>query len=90
MLFPSSAQAHHRFEMRDQQSGRKSNNGIETMEINSEEAADTQMFDQREKVQRDSAWALSGTGEEGRAEGVFCRRSIEVVANDKSRSNQLG
>jgi len=90
VLSSSSAQAHHRFEMRDQQSGRKLNNGIETMDINSEKAEDKQMFDQRENARRDYAWAIPRNWEVRRAEGVFCRRSIEVVANNESRSNELG
>jgi predicted transposase/invertase (TIGR01784 family) len=113
-LFPESAQPHHCFEMRDQQSGRKLDNAIEvhtvelikynldegtisqatnleqwaflllraqdyaaatlkrllpgiefktaieTIEIISEKTEDKQMYDQREKAQRDYEWAISG------------------------------
>ena len=123
VLFPDSAQAHHCFEMRDQQSGRKLENAIEvhtveltkynlevetisqasklkqwaflllraqdydavtlkrllpgiefetaieTIEMISEKTEDKQMYDQREKAQRDYEWALSGAREEGREEG---------------------
>jgi len=42
---------------------------IETIEIISEKTEDKQMYDQREKTQRDYEWALSGAREEGREEG---------------------
>jgi predicted transposase/invertase (TIGR01784 family) len=124
VLFPSSAQAHHCFEMRDQRSGRKLDNAIEvhtveltkynleeetisqatkldqwaflllraqdydaatlrrllpgidfetaieTIQIISERTEDKQMYDQREKAQRDYEWALSGAREEGERLGV--------------------
>jgi predicted transposase/invertase (TIGR01784 family) len=123
VLFTGSPQAHHRFEMRDQQSGRKLDNAIEvhtveltkynleevtisqasklnqwaflllraqdydaltlgrllpavefetaieTIKIISEKTEDKQMYDQREKAQRDYEWALSGAREEGREAG---------------------
>jgi flagellar biosynthesis/type III secretory pathway protein FliH len=42
---------------------------IETIQIISEKTEDKQMYDQREKAQRDYEWALSGAREEGREEG---------------------
>jgi predicted transposase/invertase (TIGR01784 family) len=123
ILFPGTRQAHHRFEMRDWESGRKLENAIEvhtveltkynlteesisqankleqwaflllraqdydaatlrrllpglefetaieTIEIISEKTEDKQMYDQREKAQRDYEWALSGARDEGREEG---------------------
>ena len=42
---------------------------INTIEIISEKTEDKQMYDQREKAQRDYEWALSGAREEGREEG---------------------
>lgn len=123
VLFPSSIQAHHRFEMRDRESGRKLDNAIEvhtveltkynlseetisqaskleqwaflllraqdydaatlkrllpgiefetaidTIEIISEKTKDKQMYDQREKAQRDYEWAISGARQEGEQEG---------------------
>jgi len=42
---------------------------IETIEIISEKTEDKQMYDQREKAQRDYEWALSGAREEGKVEG---------------------
>ncbi len=42
---------------------------IDTIEIISEKTEDKQMYDQREKAQRDYEWALSGAREEGREEG---------------------
>ncbi|XZE56133.1 Rpn family recombination-promoting nuclease/putative transposase [Planctomycetaceae bacterium SH139] len=123
VLFPQSAQAHHRFEMLDRESGRKLENAIEvhtvelskynlaegtiskasnlerwaflllraqdyeaamlkrllpgiefetaieTIEIISAKTEDKQMYDQREKAQRDFEWAISGARKEGREEG---------------------
>jgi predicted transposase/invertase (TIGR01784 family) len=42
---------------------------INTIQIISEKTEDKQMYDQREKAQRDYEWALSGAREEGREEG---------------------
>ena len=42
---------------------------IKTIAIISAKAEDRQMYDQREKAQRDYNWAISGAREEGRAEG---------------------
>ena len=42
---------------------------IDTIEIISEKTEDKQMYDQREKAQRDYEWALSGARQEGREEG---------------------
>jgi len=42
---------------------------IDTIEIISAKTEDKQMYDQREKAQRDYEWALSGAREEGREEG---------------------
>lgn len=42
---------------------------IRTIEIISAKKEDKQMYDQREKAQRDYEWALSGAREEGREEG---------------------
>jgi predicted transposase/invertase (TIGR01784 family) len=124
ILFPNTEQAHHQFEMRDRESGRKLDNAIEvhtveltkynleeetisqdskleqwaflllkaqdydaetlkrllpgiefetaidTIEIISEKTEDKQMYDQREKAQRDYEWALSGAREEGERLGI--------------------
>jgi predicted transposase/invertase (TIGR01784 family) len=43
---------------------------ISTIEIISEKTEDKQMYDQREKAQRDYEWAISGAREEGREEGM--------------------
>jgi predicted transposase/invertase (TIGR01784 family) len=43
---------------------------IETIEVISEKTEDKQMYDQREKAQRDYEWALSGAKQEGREEGL--------------------
>lgn len=43
---------------------------IETIETISVKTEDKQMYDQREKAQRDYEWALSGAREEGVAEGI--------------------
>jgi hypothetical protein len=43
---------------------------IETIEIISEKTGDKQMYDQREKAQRDYEWALSGAREEGEQLGM--------------------
>lgn len=43
---------------------------IQTIEIISAKTEDKQMYDQREKAQRDYEWALSGAREEGREEGL--------------------
>jgi predicted transposase/invertase (TIGR01784 family) len=136
VLFPGSAQAHHCFEMRDKQSGRKLDNAIEvhtveltkynleagsisqaskleqwaflllraqdydaatlkrllpgiefetaieTIEIISEKTEDKQMYDQREKAQRDYEWALSGARQEGREEG---REEGEQMGMEKGK-----
>ena len=42
---------------------------IETIRVISEKTEDKQMYDQREKAQRDYEWALSGAREQGREEG---------------------
>ena len=42
---------------------------ISTIEIISAKTEDKQMYDQREKAQRDYEWAISGAREEGREEG---------------------
>ncbi|GAA4450462.1 Rpn family recombination-promoting nuclease/putative transposase [Novipirellula rosea] len=42
---------------------------ISTMEIISAKTEDKQMYDQREKAQRDYEWAITGAREEGREEG---------------------
>lgn len=124
VLFPQSAQAHHRFEMLDRESGRKLENAIEvhtvelskynlseetiskaskleqwvflllraqdyeaatlkrllpgiefetaieTIEVISAKTEDKQMYDQREKAQRDFEWAISGAREEGERLGL--------------------
>jgi hypothetical protein len=41
---------------------------ISTIEIISAKTEDKQMYDQREKAQRDYEWAISGAREEGREE----------------------
>jgi predicted transposase/invertase (TIGR01784 family) len=123
VLFPDTAQSHHRFQMVDRKSGRELSNAIEvhtiemskfqldkrkiaeatklaqwvfllrfaqdydatslrkllpaiefasaisTIEIISAKTEDKQMYDQREKAQRDYDWAISGAREEGREEG---------------------
>jgi predicted transposase/invertase (TIGR01784 family) len=43
---------------------------ISTIEIISAKTEDKQMYDQREKAQRDYEWAISGAREEGREEGI--------------------
>jgi predicted transposase/invertase (TIGR01784 family) len=43
---------------------------ISTIEIISAKTEDKQMYDQREKAQRDYEWAISGAREEGREEGM--------------------
>ena len=43
---------------------------ISTIEIISAKTEDKQMYDQREKAQRDYEWAISGAREEGREEGL--------------------
>jgi len=43
---------------------------ISTIEIISAKTEDKQMYDQREKAQRDYDWAISGAREEGREEGL--------------------
>ena len=43
---------------------------IETIEIISEKTQDRQMYDQREKAQRDYEWALSGARVEGKRLGL--------------------
>ncbi|MEZ6090824.1 MAG: hypothetical protein R3C05_22945 [Pirellulaceae bacterium] len=43
---------------------------IRTIEIISERTEDKQMYDQREKAQRDYEWALSGAKEEGERLGL--------------------
>jgi len=43
---------------------------IETIQIISERTEDKQMYDQREKAQRDYEWALSGAREEGERLGM--------------------
>ncbi|MEZ6091374.1 MAG: Rpn family recombination-promoting nuclease/putative transposase [Pirellulaceae bacterium] len=43
---------------------------IDTIEIISERTEDKQMYDQREKAQRDYEWALSGAKEEGERLGL--------------------
>lgn len=74
-LFPGT-QAHHRFQMAGLASGRELPNAIEveqaieTIETISAKTEDKQMYDQREKAQRDFEWALSGAREEGLAEGI--------------------
>ncbi|WP_345320741.1 Rpn family recombination-promoting nuclease/putative transposase [Novipirellula rosea] len=47
---------------------------ISTMEIISAKTEDKQMYDQREKAQRDYEWAISGAREEGREEGIIVGR----------------
>ncbi|MFG0286533.1 MAG: hypothetical protein ACF8CQ_00065, partial [Rhodopirellula sp. JB044] len=42
---------------------------ITTIETISAKTEDKQMYDQREKAQRDYEWAISGAREEGREEG---------------------
>jgi flagellar biosynthesis/type III secretory pathway protein FliH len=42
---------------------------IDTIEIISEKTEDKQMYDQREKAQRDYEWAISGARQEGEQEG---------------------
>ena len=42
---------------------------IETIRVISEKSEDKQMYDQREKAQRDYEWALSGAREEGKLAG---------------------
>ena len=42
---------------------------ISTIEVISAKTEDKQMYDQREKAQRDYEWAISGAREEGREEG---------------------
>lgn len=49
---------------------------INTIEIISAKTEDKQMYDQREKAQRDYEWALSGAREEGREEG---RKSVTAT-----------
>ena len=43
---------------------------ISTIEIISAKTEDKEMYDQREKAQRDYEWAISGAREEGREEGL--------------------
>jgi len=47
---------------------------ISTIEIISAKTEDKQMYDQREKAQRDYEWAISGAREEGREGGIFVGR----------------
>ena len=47
---------------------------ITTIEIISAKTEDKQMYDQREKAQRDYEWAISGAREEGREEGIIVGR----------------
>jgi predicted transposase/invertase (TIGR01784 family) len=58
---------------------------IETIEIISEKTEDKQMYDQREKAQRDYEWALSGAREEGKRLG---REEGEQLGLEKGE--QLG
>ena len=43
---------------------------IRTIEVISKKSEDRQMYDQRERAQRDYEWALTGAREEGREEGI--------------------
>jgi len=47
---------------------------ISTIEIISAKTENKQMYDQREKAQRDYEWAISGAREEGREEGLEAGR----------------
>lgn len=49
---------------------------IRTIEVISAKSEDKQMYDQREKAQRDYEWALSGAREEGREEGKRLGREL--------------
>jgi predicted transposase/invertase (TIGR01784 family) len=46
--------------------------------ISEEETEDKQMYDQREKAQRDYEWALSGAREEGREEGRTEKKDVDM------------
>ena len=50
-------------------SGIEFETAINTIETIAAKTEDKQMYDQREKAQRDYEWALSGAREEGRDEG---------------------
>ncbi|WP_372720521.1 PD-(D/E)XK nuclease family transposase [Novipirellula sp.] len=60
---------------------------ISTMEIISAKTEDKQMYDQREKAQRDYEWAISGAREEGR---VIGREEGIIVGRIQTLQELLG
>jgi hypothetical protein len=60
---------------------------IDTLATISAKSEDRQMYDQREKAQRDYEWALSGAHEEGREQG---RREGKLAGNIQLLQDLLG
>ncbi len=65
---------------------------ITAIEIISAKTEDKQMYDQREKAQRDYEWALSGAREEGREEGKLAGKIQmlqELLGEPNSADSEL-